>query len=103
MNLLKDGRDALGVRRFAASIPDILLKNLPFWPIFQGLLYNQTNWASLHRVVDGTVFHSPFREVVAKNDIPIVVIFQPNEDEIGISYMLTGINPKAGLLGELAT
>ena len=90
------------VRRFTNAIPQLLYDNLPFWPLFSGRAYNQTNWASLQRVAEGTIFHGPFREVVASNDIPIMIVYQPTETVIGISYMLKGIDPTAGLLGELS-
>lgn len=76
-------------------------RDAPLWSMLKGRGYNQTNWANLQQVLDGTIFHSPSKSLVDEIDIPLAVFYQPNEKQVGILHKLKNVNQRVGLLSEI--
>jgi hypothetical protein len=97
----RDAANPHNVRAFAKSISQYFNKDTNCWMAVSGRSYNQTNWAGLTRVLDGTIFHAPSTTLVTRACVPLAVIFQPNQDEIGVVHKLKDIDTSVGLLSEL--
>ena len=94
-------QDPNQVRRLVDSLKEQPNRDMPFCSFLRGRAYNQTNWASIQQVLDGNIFHAPLQSIVDANDIPIVIVYQPNAKEVGLIHKLTNLDPTTGLLSEI--
>lgn len=100
--VLDDASDPNQVRAFTDSLAAAHpIRDPPLWSMVRGRGSNQTNWANLQCTLKGTIFHSPLQSLVDTIDVPLVIIYQPNDSEIGIMHKFKNINTETGLLSEI--